>query len=273
MDVGYFRRCYGNFPVTDNRAVAAVRLQPVQHHGAGRSAAAGWRRLHGRTGSTNLNPNKVGQVDNFVTLRRQLRQADRALERRGRHGERAAPQRGILLQGGVSTGRTSTDNCDVAGQACPKAQPVTLERRLLPRGHDLPDAGQAPRHLHGAEGRRAGLAATFQSLPGPQVTANYVASNALIQPSLGRPLSGGAANVDGQHRAAGHDVRRAAEPARPALREDLPFGRTRTAINFDLYNVAEREPGAVAEQQLRGLAGAASILDARLFKISVQFDF
>ena len=36
------------------------------------------------------------------------------------------------------------------------------------------------------------VSATFQSLPGPQVTANYVATNAQIQPSLGRPLSGGA---------------------------------------------------------------------------------
>ena len=39
------------------------------------------------------------------------------------------------------------------------------------------------------------VSATFQSLPGPQVTANYVATNAQIQPSLGRPLSGGAQNA------------------------------------------------------------------------------
>ena len=39
------------------------------------------------------------------------------------------------------------------------------------------------------------VSSTFQSLPGPQVTANYVVANAAIEPSLGRPLSGGAQNA------------------------------------------------------------------------------
>ena len=58
---------YGNFAVTDNRAVAATDYSPFQHHGAHRSAAAGRRRLHGER-LYDLNPNKVGQVDNYVTF-------------------------------------------------------------------------------------------------------------------------------------------------------------------------------------------------------------
>ena len=39
------------------------------------------------------------------------------------------------------------------------------------------------------------VSGSFQSIPGPEVLANFVAPNALVAPSLGRALSGGAANV------------------------------------------------------------------------------
>ena len=39
------------------------------------------------------------------------------------------------------------------------------------------------------------VSATFQSKPGAQLAANYVAPNAVVAPSLGRSLSGGNPNV------------------------------------------------------------------------------
>jgi hypothetical protein len=39
------------------------------------------------------------------------------------------------------------------------------------------------------------LSATFQSKPGPMLAANYTVPNAVVAPSLGRSLSGDAANV------------------------------------------------------------------------------
>ena len=54
----------------------------------------------------------------------------------------------------------------------------------------------------------------------------------------------------------------------------LRFGRTRTNLNFDLFNVSN----ASTVRSRIGTFGPtwqrpASILDARLFKISAQFDF
>ena len=39
------------------------------------------------------------------------------------------------------------------------------------------------------------VSGTLQNLPGPALSATYVASNALVQPSLARPRAGGAANA------------------------------------------------------------------------------
>ena len=39
------------------------------------------------------------------------------------------------------------------------------------------------------------VSGTFRSVPGPEIYANYTATNAVVAPSLGRTLSGGVANL------------------------------------------------------------------------------
>ena len=77
------------------------------------------------SGLYDLNPNRVGQVDNFVTFASNY----------GKQIEHwngvdftvnARPGNGVLLQGGVSTGRTSTDNCEVRAQVTESAGRSTL---------------------------------------------------------------------------------------------------------------------------------------------------
>ena len=87
-----------------------------------------------------------------------------------------------LLQGGLSTGRTMTDNCDVVAEG---RQP---EHALLPRRDVVPDAGQVPRLLHRAEGRTCRSAAPSRAFRVRRSGATYVATNAQVAPSLGRNL-------------------------------------------------------------------------------------
>jgi hypothetical protein len=266
VDIGYFRRIYGNFLVTDNLAVAA------SDYSAYSIPAPVDPRLPGGGGNTvgpvyDLNPNKVGQVNNFVkftdTYGKQIEHwngVDFTMN--------ARPRAGIMVQGGVSTGRTSTDNCEVL-KTVTESGPLNafchvdtnfLTQVKLLGTYTFPKVDVQ-------------FSGTFQSLPGPQVTANYVAGNALIQPSLGRPLSGGAANATINVVQPGTMYGERLNQLDLRFAKLFKYGKTRTSLNFDLYNILNANPVTSQNNNYAAWQVPLSILDARLFKISVQFDF
>ncbi len=147
-------------------------------------------------GLYNLNPNKVGQGVNYTTFARDF----------GEQTERwngmdfsanARLQNGLLLQGGVSTGRTTTDNCDVVSNSQGAVFSLASTARAMRTCHVEAAFLTQFKFLATYLIPRVDLnvAATVQSTPGPVIAANRVYTNAEIQPSLGRPLSGGAANT------------------------------------------------------------------------------
>jgi hypothetical protein len=266
LDVAYFRRIYGNFLVTDNLAVAASDYNPFTI-----TAPADARLPNGGAypvGTVyDLNPSKVGQVNNNVTFANNF----------GKQIEHwngvdvtinARPRGGLLLQGGVSTGRTSTDNCQVFA-SLPEVQPLNpfchvdtnfLTQVKLLGTYTIPKVDVQ-------------FSGTFQSLPGPQVTASYVALNSVIQPSLGRPLSGGATNATINIVPPGTMYGQRLNQLDLRLSKPFKYGRTRTSINFDLYNALNANPVTSQNNNYAAWQVPLSILDARLFKFSVQFDF
>jgi hypothetical protein len=101
--------------------------------------------------------------------------------------------RGVLLSGGVSLGRERIDNCNLiddrglsfggprTAEYCdvrPPFQPQVKGQAAYPLPWDL------------------SVAATFQSLSGPQLSANYPLSNAIASASLGRPFTGVPPTID-----------------------------------------------------------------------------
>jgi hypothetical protein len=269
MNVGYFRRLYGNFIVTDNRAVAATDFSPFS------LIAPVDPRLPGGGGNLitnlyNLNPNKVGAVDNYFTFASNYGEqiehwngVDVSMNARLRQG--------ALVQGGFSTGRTVTDNCAVAAQL-PELNPTNI-----PYCHVVTQFLTQIKLLgtYTIPKIDVQLASTFQSIPGPQVAANFNAPNSLVAPSLGRPLSGGAANVSVNLVAPGTMYGERLNQLDLRFSKILKFSRTRTSLNLDIYNVMNSS--AVLTQNNTYTTTAwqqpLSILQARFAKISVQADF
>jgi hypothetical protein len=117
------------------------------------------------------------------------------------------------------------------------------------------------------------VSATFQSLPGPQITSSYVAANAAVLPSLGRPLSGGASNATVNIVQPGTMYGERLNQLDLRFVKQFKFGRTRAGINLDLYNALNGNAVRTVNTNYASWLTPTAILDARLFKISAQIDF
>jgi hypothetical protein len=123
------------------------------------------------------------------------------------------------------------------------------------------------------------VSGTFQSSPGPLVAANYTATNAILGASstLGRALSGGAANIPVNIVEPGAMYADRLNQLDLRVGKILRFARTRTSVNFDLYNALNADTvrtvnNAYASWTGPGPRPTASLL-ARFVKISATIDF
>ena len=166
-------------------AVAAIRLRSLQHHDAGRFAAARRRRLRHQRPLQRLQ-RQVRADQQLRDLGEQLRDAGQSVARRGRQRHGAAAGR-VHLPGRHQHRPQGHGQLRGASPTIPAVETATSPNRSRPRSrasrvYTIPKVDVL-------------VSGTYQSQPGEQLAANWNVPNAIVQQTLGRPLSGGAANV------------------------------------------------------------------------------
>jgi hypothetical protein len=278
-EVSYHGRRYGNFSVTDNLAVTPANFDPYCITAPTDSRLPGGGGFQ-QCGLYDVNPSKVGQVDNLVTDASKFgRQTENY------HGAdflmNARLGSGGRVGGGVNTGRTTTDNCEVVGKvdnpasgtnANPSgiASPSTLYCRITP-----PFQMNARAYAVYPLPWELQASATFQTIPGPMVIANYVMPNSQIAPSLGRNLSAGAtatATIPLVEPGSMYGDRLYQTDLR--LTKMFRMGTRRFQANLDLYNLLNASP-VLLQNNTYGPAWQRpmAILPGRLIKFGGQYDF
>ena len=280
-DVGFFRRWYGNFVVTDNRAVSASDYDRFN------ITAPSDSRLPGGGGYPiqglyDLTPAKFGvPTDNYITF------ADN-FGKQTEHwngvdvGMSARLQNGLTVQGGISTGRKSFNNCEVIQKlpeillGGPNLDSVTANV-LLPASYcDQKAPFQTQFKALGAYTIPKAdvlVSATFQSIAGDQTLANYTLTTAQAAQTLGRPLSGGAANVVVQLLEPGLLYNPRLNQLDMRFGKVLRFGRTKSTISLDVYNALNNDTPLATNPSFGAFQRPTSTVIARMFKVSGQITF
>ncbi len=276
VELGYQRRWLVNFSVTDNRARSAadhtqfgvnVPLDPRLPNGGGGVLQ----------GLYNASPAAAARLnDNFQTLSTSVGDYTQATDSVYLNVT-ARPRSGLVLQGGFNTANGNTDYCGV--------------RAAIPEWTVL--GAQSPNNpwcdtSTGWVTRITGLgtytipkidvliAGTARSDQGASLAANWSAPNSATV-GLNRPFAGVAGNIITVNliepgtlygdRVNQFDLRFA---------KILRFGRTRTNVGFDVYNVTNSAPVLSYNQAFvpnGSWLTPTSVLQPRFVKFSAQIDF
>ena len=274
VDVSYFRRWYANFVVTDDRAVAATDFDTFSITAPAHPSLPGGGG-YVISGLYDINPARFGvPANNFITLANNY----------GKQTENwtgvdatvnARPRPGMLLQGGLSAGRTVTDNCEVVARLPESVLTVSDTAPNIPYCHVEEAFSTQIKFLGSYTIPRVDVQVSgrFQSLPGPQIVANYDAPNSVVSPSLGRNLAGTQANVPVNLVEPGTMYGERMNQLDLRIGKIFRFGRFRTSASLDVFNMFNANPVLTQSPAFATWLRPQSILLARFLKVGMQLDF
>ena len=269
VNVSYFRRIFTNFSAEDNRAVSPADYDPycVTVPVDNRLPGGGGNEL---CGLFDVDPAKAGLIDdittsadNFGTQQQHWNGVDFTVN--------ARMQNGLLLQGGLSTGKTTTDDCDLVSKLDNPSSLYCHTETAFITDVKLLGAYTLPYDIQ--------IAGTFQSIQGPEILASVNYSRAEVAESLGRPPTF-ARSTSVQVIEPGTQYGERLYQLDLRVGKIFTFGRARVHAMFDLYNLFNAS-SVLAIEDSYGAASAggtewrapASILTGQMAKLGVQVDF
>jgi hypothetical protein len=285
MTAGYYRNWSNHFSsagafdpgATDNLQVTPADFSPycVTAPRDPRLPGGGGYQV---CGLYDVAPAKFGLVDNLITRVSHYGKQERVSDFlgvtvNGRFGSR------VQIGGGLDTGRTVTDKCYV----------VDSPQQLLNCRVVSPLGAQTQVKLYGTYQLPADvvLSAMYQDVAGPEILANYTATNAEIAPSLGRNLGAcrgaavctATATVPLVAPQTLFEDRRRSVDVRASKRIKLGGARSLQA-NLDIYNVFNANSVLSLNNTFGprwqfpiGTLGAESLLWGRMFQLGGNFTF
>jgi hypothetical protein len=277
--VGYFRRIYGNFIVQDNEALSRSDFTEfsVVVPTDSRLALSGQtiNRIYDQNRAV-VNRNTIKPAEDFGKQLSHWNGVDFSIDTRLRNG--------VLLQGGLSVGKTMNDICDIVDDVPEMLQTATPTGIML-----LPILAQAgiwtpARFCHQETPFLATYKAvaaytfpygvrvsgTFGSGPGPVVAANQFYAGVL--PSLGRPFFAGQSQVNVVEPGTVFGDRLNQVDLRFSKLVNLGGGRI--DLNVYLYN-AFNSDAILTQQNTFGATwqNPLSVIQPRFVKFSARWDF
>jgi len=286
-ELAYNRRSWGNFFYTDNRAVGpqdydTLTFAAPTHPDLATSGQPVSYKL--------LKEAAFGRVDNYYTFA-----SDYGDVTNYWHGVdltvNARMRSGLTLQGGFSTGGGVRDICEVT-TALPELLLVAnvsgqvdsckvdeiwlwnwrgLANYVVPK-IDVQVSAILRSQANTSPG--AGVASNGASL-----SANYTITNAQVIAALGRPLAGNAANATVDLTLPGELYGPRINSVDMRFAKILRFGRTRSTVGLDLYNLFNANTGTTFQQTYDPLNNGATwlrptaILNPRFVRFNATVDF
>jgi hypothetical protein len=277
VEVGYQRRWLVNSSVQDNRARA-----PEDHTRFGVTIPTD-PRLPGGGGGVleglyNVTPTAATRLnDNYDTLSTNYGEWSR-VSNSFNLNVTSRMRNGLMMQGGFNTGKNDNDYCDVRA-AIPEWTVILAQSPTNPWCDT--STGWVTRATalgsYTVPKVDVQISGTFRSDPGGQLAANWAAGNAATV-GLNRPFAGlGSPTITVNLIEPGTLYGERVNQVDMRFAKVLRFGRTRSTVGLDLYNLANTDAVLTYNQTFSPTTTTwlrpNSVLQPRIIKISASIDF